>query len=90
MHDWTLLSIVFDWKTGKVILSCRNLDSQLVSIVGENVTDLHVPRVREWDPSVSINEVHGPIDMAGTKQLTIEMQSGDVITISASSFVIPI
>jgi hypothetical protein len=89
MHDWTLISIVFDWKTGKVILSCRNLDSQLVNIVGEKVTDLHVPSVQEWGPSISINEVNGPIDMAGSKQLTIEMQSGDVMTISASSFVIP-
>jgi hypothetical protein len=71
MHDWTLVSIGFEWETGKAILSCRNLDSQLVNIVGKNVTDLHVPHVREWGPSVSINEVHGPIDMAGTKQLTI-------------------
>ena len=90
MHDWTLVSIGFDWETGKAILSCRNLDSQLVYIVGENVTNLHVPRVLEWGPSISINEFNGPVDIAGTKQLKIEMQTGDVITISASSFVIPI
>src|SRR5215469_6118687 len=89
MHDWTLLSIHFEWKTAVVRLSFRDNRSP-VSVLAEGVVDLHVPQVREWGPSVSVNKVRGPSNETNRlSKLEIEMQSGDVITIVASSFVLP-
>lgn len=89
MHDWTLLAIHFDWAIGRVAVELRNRSSMNVTLVAEGVSKLHVPRLQDWGPSVSINQVTGPTDMAGVKHLSIEMQSGDVIEISASSFILP-
>jgi len=60
-----------------------------VALVAENVIDLHVPRLQDWGPSVSVNKVTGPLDGLAYKRLLIEMQSGDVIKISAGTFVLP-
>lgn len=89
MHDWTLVAIHFDWAAGRVDVELRNRSSMNVTLVAEHVTKLHVPHLQEWGPSVSINEVTGPLDIVGGKQLSIEVQSGDVIEISAASFLIP-
>jgi hypothetical protein len=86
MHDWTLLSISFAWKTGTVKLVFRDLSSNMVTLIGENVTSLRIPRIQEWGPSESVNEVTGPIDVGSLKKLALEIQSGDVIEITASSF----
>ena len=90
MHDWTLVSILFDWKSARVTLSLRKAGPELVSIIAEDVIELHVPQLREWGPSVSIDKVKNPIEMKGRRKLEIEMQSGDVITIVASSFIFPL
>ena len=90
MHDWTLLSIVYDWKSGQVALQLRRGGSEFVSVAAMGVIDLHVPQRKEWGPSVSVNEVRGPIaEPRGKQVLEIEMQSGDVIRIVASSFNFP-
>lgn len=90
MHDWTLLSIVFEWKKGQVTLAFRGSDSQPVSVIAESVSRLEVPKLDEWGPSVSVNEVRGPTgEMAGYKKVEIEIQSGDVIKITAKSFSFP-
>lgn len=90
MHDWTMIAIHFDWTTGRVVVELRNRSSMNVAIVAEGVSRLHVPRLQDWGPSVSINQVRGPTDIGGGKRLSVEMQSGDIIEISASSFVLPV
>jgi hypothetical protein len=91
MHDWTLVSLAFDWVTGMVTLNLLNPQSQPVSIVAKNATMFHAPRIQEWGRSVSINAVIGPEDYSiGKQKLQIEMQSGDVIEIIAESFKLPI
>jgi len=55
-------------------------------IVAKEVSELVVPMKREWGPSVSINETHGPHKYNEKEQiLKIEMQTGDVISIIANS-----
>jgi len=89
MHDWTLVAIHMDWAAGHVRIELRNRKSVNVTLVAEKVSKLHVPRLQAWGPSVSINEVTGPRDIGGSKQLLIEVQSGDVIEIAADSFILP-
>jgi len=89
MHDWTLIAIHLDWTIGRVVIELRNRRSINVALVAERVSALHVPRLQDWGPSASINEVKGPTDIVGGKRLSIEMQSGDVIEICASSFILP-
>jgi len=90
MHDWTLLTISFTWETGEVQInfSCRK--SQVKSLLAEGVINIHIPRLREWGPSVSVNTVVGPLILSNEMyELKIEMQSGDLITIVATKFVFP-
>jgi hypothetical protein len=89
MHDWTLLSVQCDWKTGRTTL-CFKTSGRSVSLVADGVVDLHLPRQHDWGPSISVNEVTGPSPApSGLQQLKIEMQSGDVILIVAASFHMP-
>lgn len=90
MHDWTLISLTFDWKGASVTVSLRNPHSETVSLVAENVVHLSIPKRDEWGRTVSVNAVAGPtLQSDGTETLRIEMQSGDVIEITAGSFVLP-
>lgn len=89
MHDWVLLSIVFEWAIGRATLSFDRYRSN-EKLVANSVADLHVPQLNEWGPSVCVNEVKGPIVIdSGLQSLEIEMQSGDVIKIVAKSFEMP-
>jgi hypothetical protein len=90
MHDWTLISLELAWKDGRMTIELRNPKSAQVSLTAVDVSALHVPRAADWGPSVSINAVAGPMILPdGRQRLEIEMQSGDVIAITARSFVMP-
>jgi hypothetical protein len=63
---------------------------KIESLQAEGVSHLEVPRLNPWGPSVSVNEVRGPTTNANESQaIEIEMQSGDVIKITAKSFAFP-
>lgn len=90
MHDWTLFSILFEWGVGRVVLSFANSRSERTALTANSVTDLHVPQLNDWGPSVSVNKVIGPTPIEkGEQRLEIEMQSGDCIRIVAASFQLP-
>ena len=93
MHEWTLVSIQFDWRAARVTLRLRRPDAGPTDIVADGVLRLDVPRRNPWGPSVSINRVLGPTspegEAGGAQRIAIEMQSGDVITVVANSFVMP-
>jgi hypothetical protein len=90
MHDWTLVSILFEWKSARVILEFETGGSKSKRLVGHGVSELHAPRLNDWGPSVSVTKVAGPSDDAsGRRELVIEMQSGDHIRIVAKSFDFP-
>lgn len=89
MHDWTFLSVLFEWADCRATLRFRSPSGEEV-IVANSVADLHAPQLNEWGPSVSVNKLRGPFPAkAGRQSIEIEMQSGDVISIVASSFIMP-
>jgi hypothetical protein len=86
-HDWTLNSVQYDWEKARAVFVFKQAEPPFTILVAEGVTDLHIPQVREWGPSVSINKMAEPVDVEnGLKKLTIEMQSGDTITVIATDF----
>src|SRR5438477_7386965 len=89
MHDWTLATILYEWKQARATLAFHGPDHRSAVIVAENVSQLNIPHANEWGPSVSVNEVRGPSDIGDQRRLEIEMQSGDVIVITARSFDLP-
>lgn len=91
MHDWTLVSLFANWKEATVAITLRNQKSAEVTITAHEFTDLVVPKKDDWGPSVSVNEVTGPLVLPnGMQYLEIEIQSGDKIRIEAKRIVMPI
>ena len=89
MHDWRLLTIFFDWKQGIVIIEVVEY-KEVVELKASGVVELFVPRFREWGPSVFINEANiSNKDQKGNSTMTIEMQTGDEIRITAEEFILP-
>jgi hypothetical protein len=89
MHDWTLTTIRFDWRSARVTLDLEAPTSNAAELVAEGVHSLRVPRENEWGPSVSVNEVSVESLSTGLRSLRVEMQSGDVIEIVAEHLSIP-
>ena len=83
LHDATLESVVMHWPSA----TCR-IAVIPVGFVAEHeitfldVTELGVPRQLPWGRSSSINRVQAPEPGC----FDIEMQSGDVVRVRASSF----
>jgi hypothetical protein len=85
LHDWPLDRLSLDWKNGDLVLT---LDT--ASLVCRGVTAITIPRSHPWGPSVYINELRGPTDTPDRlKSIELEMQSGDVIKVTAQAFEIP-
>ena len=88
--DWDLVTVTFDWETKRVALVLSYWQHDHVELIANDCVDIHIPGRNEWGPSVSVNSFDGPSEVEnGNKRLTIEMQSGDVITIIARSFDMP-
>jgi hypothetical protein len=86
LHNHTLRSIHFDWKQARTDLMLEGHSANCI-LIANGVRDLHVPHMETWGPSVSVNVVKGPVEIAGgAKRLTIQMQSGDEITVTATHF----
>lgn len=66
-----------------MVLQVAGMDEP-VEVCAVGVTALRMSRERSWGPSVSVNSMHfnGGV-------ITIEIQSGDTITIAAQSFDVP-
>jgi hypothetical protein len=87
MHDWIFLTANINWADGLARLCFKNQKSEIVVIEAEDLSDLHLPRLQEWGASASVNEVKGPYDVQdGLQKLEIEMQSGDLILLTAKKF----
>jgi len=89
MHDWSLISIAVDWKSGTAQLELQG-PVQPASLRCFNVRGLRVPRTMPWGPSNLIMQMHEPVRRENNVfELSIEMQSGDVIVIAAEAFDLP-
>ncbi len=84
MHDATLISIQFDWESGTCVASFRGAPNMVAGpfrLRWSTVSDLHVPRTLGWGPSISVlSAVENP-----KGRYTLNLQSGDVITILTDS-----
>lgn len=86
MHDWTLISVVFEWRSARASLEFEDTEFKKHTFTATQVRLLEVPRENEWGPSVSVNEVsEEPGPNGADRMLRIEMQSGDVIRIWAAN-----
>ena len=85
MHDWTLKSIRYEWEEARAVFIFEGESSTNI-LIAQAVCDLHIPQIKEWGPSVSVNKVAETEADNGMKKMTIEMQSGDTIAVVAASF----
>ncbi len=88
LHDATLESITFRWEHGEVVLSLRTGVEgwPRLLLIASGASLVVCPRREPWGHSVSINSVAASQaeTTTGTKQsLSIEMQSGDTISVEA-------
>lgn len=87
LHDATLRRIDLDWERGLCELHLSVWSDEAGTSVARvlsfhKTTNIHIPRQDPWGPSVSIN-----LASQSNTDFQIEMQSGDVISISAEAFV---
>lgn len=90
LHDATLLRVECRWEDGRFCLHLRTGIAAYpeVQVVATGGRRLDCPRRHPWGPSVSVNEVRGPTQLASEnlQRLEIEMQSGDVLVLDAEEF----
>lgn len=90
MHDWTLLSISVEWLKGSVTITFDTYENSQVTLIAEGLVKMVIPKHEEWGESVSVNKVHGPVQLEnGNFHLALEIQSGDTITLEAKSIQMP-
>ncbi len=87
LHDATLERLSLDWASGRAEVLLRTATGNVI-LRASGVTNLVCPRLHPWGPSSSVNEARGLRAGEGDSVLEIEMQSGDVIVIEATSFAI--
>ena len=93
LHDAVLEEIAVTWgKLARVTVKMLPNEayvkpSRPVLLVGEGLRNLVCPQRNPWGPSDFVNRV-SEVDGggAGSTRIEIEMQSGDVIHLEASSF----
>lgn len=88
LHDATLVRVVLLWdEEAEVELEFRVDGFKSVVLKTSGVTNLTCPHENPWGPSVSVNEVRGPVEVrCGLHRMEIEMQSGDTIVVEAKTF----
>lgn len=90
MHDWTLLSILFDWKLNCLSLHLLNMHSEPAELIAKGVRSIFIPHNEEWGASQSIYEISDLlVSEDGNKILKITIQSGDIVEITAKEFQFP-
>lgn len=84
LHDATLTRIEVDWASGELRCTCNVQveGRKTVLILAEGLKMLKCPRLYPWGTSVSVNEIRTEKGENGTL-LSIEMQSGDTIEVTA-------
>jgi hypothetical protein len=81
LHDATLVEIKVLWKERLCVLRLAMPSSVTSDLTFWNISAVNIPANQPWGPSVSINKT---VTKDGGKY-EIEMQSGDVLRITASN-----
>ena len=87
-HDAVLHSLQFDWSERRLVCLVLPVSTEhvLMEVVFDDVRHVKMDALHPWGPSRSINR----LDIKSTPEGTVyvmEIQSGDVIEIHASSMV---
>jgi hypothetical protein len=80
LHDSTLLSIRADWEERTCTVEIDSFDSRIV-LTFKSVNHIDIPIKMPWGQSISIDEA----SKVKEKVWSIQMQSGDLITIKAET-----
>lgn len=86
-HDATLMDVHVDWPNGEIRIAFRvcSTDSHTISLLGVSLMALECTRMFPWGRSFSVNEIRmEAIDEL--QRVTIELQSGDLITATCRDF----
>jgi hypothetical protein len=88
LHDATLVRVVLLWdEQAEAEMEFRVDGPKSISLKASGVTNLSCPHENPWGPSVSVNEVRGPVEVrGGLQRIEIEIQSGDTIAVEARTF----
>jgi hypothetical protein len=87
LHDATVDLMVVDWKNVAVRVSfklCKE-GAPLVTLVMFGFTDVRLPRLEPWGSSLSVNLARITHGAPGAVNLSLQLQSGDVLTVDAES-----
>jgi hypothetical protein len=87
LHDAVLKSVQVDWEMKRCSFEVAaftqcGTDAGPRVLAFEGVRSVTIPHDEPWGPSSCINQFHAAGD-----QFRIEMQSGDVIELTAASFI---
>ena len=81
LHDATLVAVHFVWADGTCIMAVGHSQLSECTLTFTGVSNLILPRTQPWGRSQSINSA----SERNKGQYEIEMQSGDLIKIDAST-----
>jgi hypothetical protein len=86
LHDGVLERVTVDWSRRLVRILATAVPGGLLMIVAEGLREIRIPRRDPWRPSDFIN--HASVEQGNDSAviITIEMQSGDHITLACENF----
>jgi hypothetical protein len=82
LHDALLHSVTFDWAAAEVSMELALLGTIHAVLAFHSITSIMLPRNQPWGPSSAINEAK----TLPSGEYEIEMQSGDTLRFTASSW----
>lgn len=82
LHDATLYAVHLKWAEQFCVLELDTVTLEKRKLIFRGVTDVHISRINPWGPSNSVNAVRQCDEVT----YEIEIQSGDVLRIQASSW----
>jgi hypothetical protein len=83
LHDAVLERIEIVWETGIATIELRRVPGAAFVLTARGLLDFSMPRRQDWGPSVCVNSAHVQRNDEGEVLLTIEMQSGDTLSVIA-------
>ena len=88
LHDATLEDVVLEWEAKTATLRFVTAAGR-ASLVARGLRSFVMALEEPWGPSVSVNSVSGPVAASeGVSRWVIEMQSGDLVELRATSLVV--
>ncbi len=83
-HDLTLKEVIIDWRLKTIRMLTTKSASEPVEIGASRFSQFQCSYLESWGPSRSIYRC-----TLESKQMVLEMQSGDTIEITAEDFTFP-